>query len=342
MTTSSPKTLKDVLGPARDLLAFGLLGVTGLALLAALMGLFPSEYERFQTNDTYTFYLGARPPGFLTLITVGAPLLAVLLVTGLGEPTARAKLVTMISAIAIAVAVVFGLIFDVLLGFVGLMSELDFLDGMKFALRQLVLLGLAAVALLVCARVWTGLFYVPKPEAAPQQGAWGGYGYQGQYGQPGQPQYGQQQAAYGQSQYGQPAQQYGGQAYGQPAQPAQPAQTQQFGQPAQPAQTQQFGQPAQPTQQFGQSSYQPPAAHQPTQAGYGQQPGYGQPSGYGQAQSVPPVPTGSPAAPGSAAATGSPATSDDDDPDRTSVVNTEQPGTHHESGPGEQQWRAPS
>jgi hypothetical protein len=336
MTTSSPKTLKDVLGPARELLAFGLLGVTGLALLAALIGLFPSEYERFQTNDSYTFYLGARPPGFLTLITVGAPLLAVLLVTGLGELTARAKLVTMISAIAIAIAVVFGLIFDVLLGFVGLTSELDFMDGLKFALRQLLLLGLAALALLVCARVWTGLFYVPKPEPAPQQGAWSGYGYQGQYGQPGQPQYGQQQqAAYGQPQYGQTAQQYGTQAYGQPAQPTQPTQ------PAQPVQpTQQFGQPAQPTQQFGQSAYQPPAAQQQAQTGYGQRPGYGQPSAYGQAQPTPPA-TGSPAVPGSAA-TGSPSTADDDDPDRTSVVNTEQPGNPNESGPSEQPWRAPS
>jgi hypothetical protein len=335
MTTSSPKTLKDVLGPARDLLVFGLLGVTGLALLAALMGLFPSEFERFQSNDTYTAYLGFRPPGFLTLITVGAPLLAVLLVTALGEPTARAKLVTMIAAVTIAVAVVFGLIFDVLLGFIGLNSELEFMDSAKFVLRQLVLLGLAALALLVCARVWTGLFYVPKPEPAPQQAAWGGYGYQGQYGQPGttQPQYGQQ-PGYGQSQYGQPAQQYGtqsqAQGYGQPAQPAQPAQTQQF------------GQPAQPTQQFGQGAYQPPAAQQPTQVGgYGQQSGYGQPAGYGQAQPVPPVPTGSPVAPGSAGAAGSPSAADDDDPDRTGVVNPEPPG--NDSGPGEQQpWRAPS
>lgn len=319
MTTSSPKSLRDVVAPVREIAAFALLGAVALALLMALADLLPTDAQRPEFVP-YLFYLGTNPPGFLTLVNIAAPVAAVLLVTAVGDPSPRAKFITMAAAVLLAVAIFFGLIFEVLLGFIGFVQEASFLDGLKVvAMPLLVMFLLAATALLVVFRIWQGMFYVPKP-AAPQPAGWSGYGYQAQYGQQG---------------YGQPGQvQYGQQSgYGQQPAAAQPQQ--QYGQPA--ASQQPYGQPGggyqQQQQQYGQTAYQSqqPAwpAQQPANPAAGGQV-YGQAPSYGTTPAAPP--TGSPA--------GQP-----EDPDRTSIVGPP-PGSPAADGDqndsGEERWRAPS
>jgi hypothetical protein len=324
----------------REIAAFALLGAVLLALLTALTNLLPTEAQRPEFFP-YLYYLGSNPPGFLTLVNIIAPVVAVLLVTAVGDPTPRAKLITMGAAALLAVVIFFGLIFEVLLGFIGVTQELSFLDGLKLvAMPQLVLFVLAAVALLVVFRIWQGMFYVPKPAAAPQA-AWSGYGYQAPYGQqgyaqPGQAQYGQQQPQqYGQqaaSQAQPPAAQPTAQAQAQPQQQYGQANQQQYGQPAGYAQQQPYGQSGYPTQQPAWGQQQPTQQAQPGTYGQG---AYGQASGYGTTPA-----TGSPASP---ASPGSPA-GQEEDPDRTGVVGPSS-GTPAGSDPndsGEERWRAPS
>jgi hypothetical protein len=319
MTTSSPKSLREVVAPVREIAAFALLGAVALALLTALTNLLPTEAQRPEFFP-YLFYLGSNPPGFLTLVNIAAPVVAVLLVTAVGDPSPRAKLVTMGAAVLLAVVIFFGLIFEVLLGFIGFVQEVSFLDGLKtVAMPLLVQFLLAGVALLVVFRIWQGMFYVPKPAAAPQQAGWTGYGYQAPYGQqgyaqPGQAQYGQQ-PQYGQQQAAQPQAQ---QPY------AQPASQQQYGQPA--AYQQQQQQPQQQQQQYGQSAY---PTQQPTWTAQSGQ-GYAQPAAYG---TTPAQPAAEPAA------------GQEEDPDRTGIVGPSS-GSPAAGGDqndaGEERWRAPS
>jgi hypothetical protein len=364
MTTSSPKPLREVLAPARELVAFALLGAVALALLTALGDLLPTDFQR-PDFYSYTFYLAVNPPGFLTLVNVAAPVLAVLLVTAMGDPAPRARLVTIIAMVLLAVAILFGLIFELLLGFIGAVTDASFLNGVKVvALPQLVTLVLAAAALLVVFRIWQGLFYVAKPKPAAPEASWGGYGYQAQYGQQ-QPGYGQP-TQYGQPQYGQPGQYGQAQPAADPAQAHAQAQAQQAAQQAQAqqaAQQQAYGQ--QPGQApYGQSGYPQQAYGQQPQYGqaYGQQPQYGQapqapaaaPGGGGAPQhgaggesqpgAAQPAPTSgagstygqAPAHPGSP---GSPAATPED-PDRTSVIG--QPPAGDQDDSGEDRWKAPS
>jgi hypothetical protein len=309
MTTTSPKSLREVVAPVREIAAFALLGAVALALLTALTNLLPTEAQRPEFLP-YLLYLGSDPPGFLTLINIAAPVVAVLLVTTIGDPSPRAKLITMGAAVLLAVVIFFGLIFEVLLGFIGFAQDVSFLDGLKsVAMPQLVMFLLAAVALLVVFRIWQGMFYVPKP-AAPQQAGWTGYGYQAPYGQQGY-------AQPGQAQYGQQPQ------YGQQQPAAQPQQ--QYAQPTQQQYGQQPGYGQQQPQQYGQSAY--PAQQQYAQPTT-QQP-YGQAAGYG---TTPAAPTGSPAG-------------QEEDPDRTGIVGPSSGspaagGDQNDSG--EERWRAPS
>lgn len=340
MTTSSPKTFRDIASPLRELAALVLLGVAALALLTAFANLVPTEFQAPSEFVPYGLYLGTRPPGFLTLVTVVAPVLAVMLVTGFGDPAPRAKLATVAAAVLLAVAVLFGLIFELLLGFIGLVADASFVDGVKAAMPLTGMLALALLALLVVFRVWQGLFAVAKPAAVPGQPGWGAYGYQ--YGQQ---QYGQPQQ-YGQAPYGQqyPAAGYGQAGYQQPGQPAQ-----QYGYPAQPYGQQQ--QPAQPAQPAAPAAYQPPYG-QPSGSPY-QPPAGGQVYGQAAAGSAgsAPVPAGSRPAGGAG-----------DDPDRTGVVRPAEPASGAptaEAGPagtgapapsaardpddsGEPGWRAPA
>jgi hypothetical protein len=301
MTTSTPKTPRESLAPVRELVAFVLLGVAALLLLSAFANLVPTDFQQRGTLP-YGLYLAFNPPGFLSLVTVVAPVLAVLLVTSLGDPAPRAKLVTVAGAVLLAVAAFFGLIFELLIAFIGMTAEVSFLDGVKGALPPAAMLVLALLGLLVVFRIWQGMFLLPKPvQPAPGQAGWSGYGYPGQpgqygqaqpgYGQPGypaaQPGYGQQ-PSYGQAEhpgYGQSQHPGYGQAqpgYGQPAQPSATGQ-------AQPPASAQAHPPATgPAQPPASAAAQPggagqptlPGTHaQPTHPGAGAyQPPYGQPT----------------------------------------------------------------
>lgn len=247
-------TLRDALGSVREIMAFALLGVSVLALFSALVSLVPTESERSLYD--YPYFVAVFSPGFLTLLTVVPPVLAVLLAAGFGQPVRRAKVVALLGMAVLGIALLFGLIFDVLLGFVGRVSENTFFDGARAFLSQLPLLVLTALAVFVVLRVYQSMFTAPKP----QQPVYPGYpaGYPPQYGQPHPQQYGYP-AGYGQQPH----------AYGQPAQPGQQPYSQQ------PYSQQAYGQPAQA-----------PGYGQPQQA-------YGQPAQPGQAP-VPPQPTAAP------------------------------------------------
>lgn len=291
MTTPTPKSPREAFAPLRELASFALLGVTGLALLTALINLIPPDMP---ASFSYLDYVTAgRNADFVALIVLASAVLAVVCAAFLGEPIARASLVTLVAMVALGVAILFGLIFDLLLPVVHLGTEGTFMDTVKFMLQRLTLVALAVVAGYLVFRVWQGAFFTPKPQpAAP----YGGYGYQAPYGQPGgQPGGYGQPGAYGQppqqQQYGQP----GAAGYGQQggATPAGPG----YGAPGQPA-------PAAPTYGQGQQYGQAPTYGQNPQ--YGSQPTYGQPPGAGQ----PPVPGQPPAgygaAPGSVPPPGSP------------------------------------
>lgn len=327
MTTSSPKTLREVLAPVREPVGFLLLGVAALGFLTALTNLVPTDFQ--ERGLPYGLYLAFSPPGFLTLASVAVPVLAVLVVTAIGDPTLRAKLVTIGAGALLAANAFFGLVFELLIGFVGITAEVSFVDGVKsVVLPHVALLALGLLALLVVFRIWQGLFYVPRPApAAPGAAGWSGYGYQAPYGQPTQ-QYGQPAQQYGQAQpYGQPTQQYGqAQPYGQAPAYGQP---QQYGQPV-PGAAPQYGQSTQsghPTQ----SGQQQPQPAQQQQPGTGYQPPAAQPG----------------SAPASGQVYGQPS---GDDPDRTGMVPPASSGPAEESGSGssdpddsgEPGWRAPA
>jgi hypothetical protein len=307
MTTPSAKTFRESIAPVRVLVAFGMLGVVALALLTALLKLIPDDDRiTFAYDDSYLFYLGASPPGFLALVPVILPILAVVLVTVGEEPPAQARMVTVLGMVLLAAVAFFGFTFELVLGSIGYATQegTPLLDSLRLVLTQLGMMLLAVVGLLLLFRVWQGMFSQPKPAA--QQAGWGAYGYQAPYGQPtgypqqpGQYDYSQPAAAAAQQQqqqqyaqhYGQqPAAQYGQAPYGQPGQ-------YDYAQQQAAAAQQQYLQ-----QQYGQQQYgqQPGTYGQPGQPGtYGQPSGtYGQPGQYGQ-------PAG--AAPGSPSSTGSPA-----------------------------------
>jgi hypothetical protein len=370
MTTASPKPLRAALSPVRELAAFVLLGVAALLLLTALTNLVPTDFQRF--GAPYGFYLAVRPPGFLSVVTVAAPVLAVLLVTTLGEPAPRARLVTVAAASLLAVASFFGLIFELLIAFVGMVAAESFLDGVKVVLPPAALLGLALLALLVVFRVWQGLFVVARPVPSAPAG-WGAYGYPAQYGQPqySQPQYGQpagQPGTYGTPGYPPAQPGYGPPAPGHPGSgpPAQPGPASAQVPPpagARPTQPEAATRPARPEPAAYHPAYQPPSYPPPTGSGQptmqfrppaATQPGgsAGQPAGPGAAGSGQVY--GQPAGQGPAAA--APAGPDPlggDDPDRTSVVRPVEPAAGAPSGegssgssepddPGQPGWRAPA
>jgi hypothetical protein len=176
-------------------------------------------------------------------LTIGLPLLAVLIATHVTPMVARAKLITLAALALYAVAAFFGVIFGLLLGFAADLSDeglnLTVTEGswrgaLEAALGRLAILALLAAAGFVVFRVWQGMFYVPRPKPVPvQPGVYGqpGYPYPQQYGQPypQQPTYGQPYPQQQPGVYGQPA---GYPAQQQPAQPATPAGYQPYGGPA--------------------------------------------------------------------------------------------------------------
>jgi hypothetical protein len=301
---SEEKSAGQFTKPLREPAALVLLGVTAVLIFAALLNLIPVG-----SGPDFVDLAARSFDSFVNVATVGFPLLAVLLVTHIEPRTPRAKLITVVALVELAVAAVFGFLFGTV---ILLYRDVIQGDGPGFkstfvslliALAFLVVLAVAAFAVY---KVWRGLFYVPRPAApAPQAGV---YGQPAGYGQPGYPQQGYPQA------YGQPQQGYP-QGYGQPQAYPQQGYPQQgypqgygqqpgyaeptvYGQPTQAVPGQPVsGQPAgQPVSGGGQPTY--PAAYGQQQPAYGQpQPGYGQPpyptqpatAPYGQPVSTPPA-----------------------------------------------------
>ncbi|HYN93228.1 MAG TPA: hypothetical protein VES42_05225 [Pilimelia sp.] len=221
--------------PVRELAALVLVGATAVLLFVALISLVPAGYR--YAPQSFPLLASERFGSFVNLGTILFPLLAVLLATHVAPRLPRARLITIVALVELAVAAGFGLLFGTLLGLVGQLSgDAGGKGAFESLLARLAYLAVLGVALYVVYRVWRGLFYVPRPAVAP------GFG---QYGQPGQPGYGGPQPGYG----GQPG--FGGQpGYGGP-------------QPGYGGQTGYGGQQGHPTSGYPQ--------------GYGQQPSYGQP-----------------------------------------------------------------
>lgn len=333
MTTStdnSPptgKTARDALLPLRELIAFGLLGVAGLHLLIGLLRLIPSEGQLPRSLDLpYAVYLFHVAPGFLTVLSVALPVLAVLAVTAFADPARLARLITLIGLSVLAANAFLGLVFELFIPFIGLLSNGGFFGGVKsVVLPRLGLLALVLLGGYVVLRIWLTMFHTPKP--APQP-AWGPYGYPQQtYGYPGQPQPGQPHPQPGQPpQYGQPPQQY--------------------------QQPQQYGQAAQYGQGYGQQPYPQPAPGSPATPG-ADAAGAAAPATPGGQPTQPATPPAPPAQPAAGAGQpttyGTPATppADADDPDRTAIVHPVSPGqsgsgTGENGNSGDERWQPPT
>lgn len=274
--------------PYRQLVAFVLLAVVALFLLLALADLVlvvDGWADQFTSRSNLLF------GSFVSIETIGLPVLAVLLATHYRPLVSKARTITVLALVEYCVAAVFGLL-TAFAAFIGTLSRTDTVDdndAIRNAAERLLTrfggLALLAVALLVVFRVYQGMFSAPKPVAP--------YGYQAGYPQPyGQPGYPQ---AYGQPGYpqpGYPAQPAVGQPGAVPVPGAVPAPTAapgvapQQGYPA-PGYGYGPGQPGSPASQPGQPAYPAgyPAGGYPA-AGY---PG-AQPQGYGAPAAQPAQP----------------------------------------------------
>jgi hypothetical protein len=197
--------------PLRELAAMVLLGATAVLLFVAILNLIPTgDFETFTGNAAGSF------DGFVNLVTIGLPFLAVLLANHIQPALARARVVTLVALIEYAVAVFFGVVFGLFIGVVKIADDSVF-NALKAFLARIAMLAVLAMATYALVRVARGLYFVPKPK--PQPGVYG----QPAYGQqPGYPQGYGQQPGYPQQQgypagYGQPTAAYP-QAYGQQGQ----------------------------------------------------------------------------------------------------------------------------
>jgi hypothetical protein len=198
--------------PLHGTVALVLLGVTAVLLFVGIIELIPGvDGDLFATRSIASF------GNFVSVETIGLPLLAVLLVTVATPGHPQGKLVTLIALIEYAVAAFFALVFGVL---IALINMLDYNGRATFEalLERGARLAVLGVAGFVVLQIFRKLFFVPRPAAQPGMYGQPQYAQQQQYGQPGQLQ----------QQYGQP------QGYPQPGQPQQPQPQQQYGQPGYP------------------------------------------------------------------------------------------------------------
>lgn len=222
------KRASELTMPLRELIALVLLGAVALLLFLGVVRLIPGGYRI--AVDRYLDFAGNRFYSFVDWDTMLLPLVAVLLATHVRPPVARARLITQVALIEYAVAIFFGVVFGLLLGFVADVSDssatLDLTGGsargaLEEALFKIAYLAVIGVAALVVFRVWRGLYRVPRPKPVPNP--------PGVYGQPTGYPGGYAPQAYAQPSYGQPG--YGQAGYGQPGY-VQPGYGQQPGYPA--------------------------------------------------------------------------------------------------------------
>ncbi|MFB4288300.1 hypothetical protein ACBI99_11715 [Nonomuraea sp. ATR24] len=240
--------------------AWIMLAAGGLDILLTIGRILIGSSSADFTERAYMHFSGLTSP-VITALLLGA----VLLLTKVGPPSAKAKPVAYIAAGALAAAAVFGAL-SLLLGlFAGNTAR----STVEFLLTGVPMLALTALALvyLLPQVMPERRPAAPYGQGFPQQG----YGQQGQFpqGQFQQPGYGQQ--GFPQQGYAQQPPSQGGQEYGQPDYGQQPAPQQAQADYAQPQQG--MPQPGQqPTPQSNQQSNQQPAPQAAPQQGYGQQP----------------------------------------------------------------------
>ncbi|MGC9666801.1 hypothetical protein ACNTMW_09620 [Planosporangium sp. 12N6] len=175
--------------PLRQPAAFALLTVNGLILLFAVGDLFvifedwaSSLLER--AGGSFTDFVG--------LVSIGFPLLAVLLATHVRPRLPQARLITVLALVEYGVSAVFGalcLLVDFLYGVTGSHTTIG-MSAARRALEDLLIRAgeytLLAIAGLAVFHLFQGLYPPVRPEpAAPAFG--GGYGYPAGFGQPSTP-----------------------------------------------------------------------------------------------------------------------------------------------------------
>lgn len=204
------KRASEFTKPVRDLLAFVLLGANAVLLFFAVVDLLiPYDFD----PRGFTGRADAQFGSFAGFVPVVFPLVAVLITTHIAPASARSRLITLAALIEYAVSALFGVV-CMFAAFVGTVESGTFSSvraGFENFLRQLVQLAVLAAVGYLLARVWKGMYAVPRP-VTPQ-----GYGQPyapAGYGQPGAP------AGYGQpltpGAYPTPGHGVSTQAYGQP------------------------------------------------------------------------------------------------------------------------------
>jgi hypothetical protein len=242
--------------PQRELLAWVLVGAGVVSAVVAVLllvgdGEFTAKAFAFQDR-------------FVSPILVGMLVLAVLLVTHVGEPTANARVLTLIALVTLVVMGLLGVV--MWLSSLGVDSTISEAAGgfgrwSRFG-QQLAYLAVLGGALLFVISSFKAL---PAPVAKPAY-----QGQQGQFGYAGQQQYGGPPQPYGAAGYGQqgPQGQPGGHGphdYAAATQPGQQGQPGQFGQQEYAPQGFLQGQFPPPGQEAGQD----PAGYVSAGQGYG-------------------------------------------------------------------------
>lgn len=268
-TPSDGTSASQFTKPLRELAALVLLGATAVLLFVAILNLIPAH-----DGETFTGNAAGSFDGFVNLVTIGLPFLAVLLANHVQPVLARAKVITLVALIEYAVAAFFGVVFGLFIGVVKI-ADASLFSALKAFLGRMAMLAVLAVAAYALVRVARGLYWVPKPK--PQPGMYGqpAYGQQPGYPQgygqqPGYPQqqgypagYGQPTAAYPQT-YGQPGQQPYGAAPTAPVPPMPTSAPPQAPTSTPPSQEQPpQAEPGQQTQLINPASQQPSAGFPP-------------------------------------------------------------------------------
>jgi hypothetical protein len=211
-TGPADRSARDFTEPLRQPAAAALLVANGLVLLFAVIDMFVI-FEDWPGN--FLARAGASFVDFVGLVSIGFPLLAVLLATHVKPRLPQARLITIVALVEYGVSALFGalcLLVDFLHGVTGTHTILGMSPARRafedFLIRaaEYTLLALAALAVF---QLFRGLYAATRPAGADQ--SYGGgypyaYGQQGyQYGEP--PTY-----APGFHPYGQQATGYAGQS----------------------------------------------------------------------------------------------------------------------------------
>lgn len=184
--TTDDQTAGQHTNPLRPIVAFTLLGVVGAQLLAVLLDwLLSSDAGSFIERSALLL-----SGGLIDLITVGLPVLAVLIATHVAPMVKPAKPITLVALIQLGVVALLALI-GLVTGAIERVDQLSPRIAVLFLLDAAVKFGLLGIAIFVVLRVFLGAF--AKPAATP---AFGGYAQQQFTGQPyPQQAYGQPQTA---------------------------------------------------------------------------------------------------------------------------------------------------